>query len=76
MPHLVYERLKVKNSDIYGEADLDLAYQGITVIYGLNKDANHGSTNAAGKSRLFSYIPELRSTLHLWCPRGINGLAV
>lgn len=59
MSHLVYERLKVKNSDIYGEADLDLAYQGITVIYGLNKDANHGSTNAAGKSRLFSYIPEL-----------------
>jgi DNA repair exonuclease SbcCD ATPase subunit len=56
---IVYKRLRVKGTSLYAAADLDLDYKGLTVIYGLNKDANQGSTNAAGKSALLGYLPEM-----------------
>jgi len=40
-------------------ADFDLAYNGITTIFGLNKDAGAAYTNASGKSQLFNVIPEI-----------------
>jgi len=56
---VVFEKLTLRNSLFYKKLDLDLDYAGITVIYGDNRDANPGSTNAAGKSFALSQIPEL-----------------
>ncbi len=41
-------------------AEFDLAYKGLTTVFGLNKDAGGASyTNASGKSLLFTSVPEI-----------------
>ena len=51
--------LSVKNVFPFKEATLDLDYDGITVIKGLNKDDGPKASNAAGKSRLVASLPDL-----------------
>jgi DNA repair exonuclease SbcCD ATPase subunit len=52
-------QLSVKNVIPFESATLDLAYEGITLIRGVNKDAGPGATNAAGKSALIGGLAEL-----------------
>lgn len=51
--------LEVSNVFPFKTASLDLDYEGITVIKGLNKDDGPKASNAAGKSRLVSTIADL-----------------
>lgn len=55
----IFKELEVKNVLLYKNASIDLNHKGVSVIYGENRDAGRNSTNAAGKSLLFSQIPEL-----------------
>ena len=43
----------------YKEVEFDFSQPGLSVIRGLNKDANAGSTNASGKTSLFDIIKEI-----------------
>lgn len=56
---ITYKSLELKGTNLYDKAVLDLDYKGVTIVYGLNKDANSGSTNASGKSAFFGALPEL-----------------
>ena len=51
--------LEVKNVVPFKHAKLDLDYEGITVIKGLNKDDGPKASNAAGKSRLVASLADL-----------------
>jgi DNA repair exonuclease SbcCD ATPase subunit len=51
--------LTIKNVPPFKSATLDLAYKGVTLIRGLNKDAGPKATNAAGKSALIGSLAEL-----------------
>lgn len=51
--------LELKNVKPFKSALLDLDYEGVTVIKGLNKDDGPKASNAAGKSRLISALPDL-----------------
>lgn len=53
------KELAVVNYGNIKKAKLDLDYQGITFIFGKNKDASPGATNGAGKSQFFTALPEL-----------------
>ena len=58
MVGITYGSLRVKNFRLFKSAAFDLNKRGLSVIFGSNKDANPGATNAAGKSSFFSLIPE------------------
>jgi DNA repair exonuclease SbcCD ATPase subunit len=59
MTGIEYQYLRIRRHKLFKEAEFDLSYRGVSVLLGLNRDANAGSTNAAGKSSFFSEIPEL-----------------
>jgi DNA repair exonuclease SbcCD ATPase subunit len=54
-----YLTLSIQNHHLFRKARFDLDYKGVSVILGDNRDANAGSTNAAGKSSFFTEIAEL-----------------
>lgn len=51
-------QLKLKNRLLFKEATFNFAHTGLTVVLGLNLNANR-STNGAGKSYLFSVVRDL-----------------
>jgi DNA repair exonuclease SbcCD ATPase subunit len=51
--------LQLQNVFPFKKATLDLDYEGVTVVKGLNKDDGPKASNAAGKSRLVGALPDL-----------------
>jgi hypothetical protein len=57
---ITLRKLTLKNYVLFKHAELDLDYNGITVIRGNNTNIKHGNnTNAVGKSLLLSALPQL-----------------
>jgi hypothetical protein len=51
--------IRAENFVFYKDVEFDFSKSGLSVIRGLNKDANAGSTNGSGKSLLFSILPNI-----------------
>lgn len=56
---MIFKELAVKNYGNIKSAKIDLDYTGLTFIFGRNKDGGPNATNGAGKSQLWSAIPEI-----------------
>lgn len=56
---MIFKELAVKNYGNIKSAKIDLDYKGLTFIFGKNKDGGPNATNGAGKSQLWSAIPEI-----------------
>lgn len=55
----VFKSLRLKGVPWFKEQEFDLSKPGITVILGKNLNTPTASTNAAGKSYFFSFLPEV-----------------
>lgn len=69
----IFEYVHLKNHVLFGDQRFDLEKQGITALFGLNRNGNKSSkisnTNACGKSLLVSSIQDL------FFPQGSTGMA-